>query len=425
MKKHWLALALALLPASAFAQGLEQTVAPPTVFPSVDGNSFNVKLENAQLFWDDFGTGTLDTTNRWSTPTTGGGGNATAATNAVGATVLGSGNQANGFSQLISQPTFAGRNPGYVTLQFQVNWEFPVLSNAYRFFGFFSAPGTPTAAAPLTNAVGFVIDTAGKLRAQTWASGAINVNIDLSVRTTGPQFCNCIPQPTDAGVHKYQIYFRGDSILWFVDGNFVAEVLTGAGGPDVNTLAIGALTVAAASPPTSSATLQLNQVTIGDSSRNATAIRDGTFGWRQATVSPLGALNTTQGTVAAGSGSAGFPPGSTPVTAVFNAADTTTATATLAAVAAKFTYICGFNITGLGATAATSVTPTITGLPNAFTFTGAYTFAAGAAVANAPVSFSFGNYCLPSSAVNTAVVVTVPGAAGNTATSINAWGYQQ
>jgi hypothetical protein len=118
---------------------------------------------------------------------------------------------------------------------------------------------------------------------------------------------------------------------------------------------------------------------------------------------------------------AGVP---TSVTAVFTGADTASATATLSAAAGQFTYICGFNVSGLGATAATSVTPTVTGLPNTLTYTGAFTFAAGATVADAAVSFTYAP-CLPSSAVNTGIVVTVPGAAGNTALSINAWGYRQ
>lgn len=128
----------------------------------------------------------------------------------------------------------------------------------------------------------------------------------------------------------------------------------------------------------------------------------------------------------AGSGNAGYPVGSTPITAIFSGADTTSSAATLAAAAAKFTYICGFQIGGLGATAATIVNPTVGTVigGNTFTFASAYTFASGAAVASTPFTYTF-SPCVPGSAVNTAVVVTVPGAAGNTSTAINAWGYQQ
>jgi hypothetical protein len=279
MRSLWLALALLCSGlALAWAQGVDPTIVNPSVFPGIDGGGQFVRLEPNQVFWDDFGTGTLDTTNRWASPTASGGG--TAATSAVGLSILGSGTTANGFSFLQSKASFAGRNPGYVTIQYQINFEFPALTNAYRFWGVFTAPGSPTATAPLTNAVGFAIDTAGKLRAQTWASGTINVNIDLSIPSTGAELCNCVGQPSDSAVHKYQVWFRGDNILWFVDGKFVARVLTGAGGPDVNTLPTGALAVAGATPPTSTATLQLNQVTVGDSSRTAQRICDATYSWQ-------------------------------------------------------------------------------------------------------------------------------------------------
>ena len=117
----------------------------------------------------------------------------------------------------------------------------------------------------------------------------------------------------------------------------------------------------------------------------------------------------------------------TPVTATFAGADTSTATATITAPAAKFAYLCGFNVSGLGATAATTVSPTITGLASGSTFTlnGAYTFAAGAAVQNTPFNPAPFPTCLAGNGAGTNIVVTVPGAAGNTITDINAWGYTQ
>src|SRR5205823_11173265 len=139
-----------------------------------------------------------------------------------------------------------------------INFEFPILSNAYRFWGWATLPGSPTVAAPLTNAVGFAVNSSGKLRAQTWGSGAINVDIDLSVPATGYQLCQCISQPADSATHKYQISFRGDNILWWVDNRLVAKVLTGAGGPDVNTLPLANLAVAGLTGPSASATIQLN-----------------------------------------------------------------------------------------------------------------------------------------------------------------------
>lgn len=290
MRNLWLALFLLLGSAPAQAQGVDPTVNPPSVFPGSDGNSLFVRQEPTQVFWDDFGTGTLDTTNRWNSPTTSGGG--TSATSNVGFSTLGSGTTASGWSKLTSVPTFPGRNPGYLTIQEQVNVEFPVLLNAYRFWGIGSIPGSPTTTSPMTNAVGWALGIDGKLRAQTWASGTINYNSDLSIVQPAYGLCNCVGQPQDSFVHKYQISFRGDNILWFIDGKLVARVLTGAGGPDVNTLGIAALAVAGGTPPTSSATITLNQVTIGDSSRSATSIRDGTLPWQLMKINSDGSITS-------------------------------------------------------------------------------------------------------------------------------------
>ncbi len=127
-----------------------------------------------------------------------------------------------------------------------------------------------------------------------------------------------------------------------------------------------------------------------------------------------------------GQGATGYPVGSTPVTGVFTGANTAGQSASLAAVANVVNYLCTFNITGLGATAATPVTPTISGLSNGntFTYTGAFSYALGATVVDAPFSGTFAP-CQAANAVNTAIVVTVPGAAGNTNFSINLAGYRQ
>lgn len=100
------------------------------------------------------------------------------------------------------------------------------------------------------------------------------------------------------------------------------------------------------------------------------------------------------------------------------------AVATLPAAAAKTTYISGLSFTATGATAAASVTATVTGLA-AGTLSFTFTAPAGATLACTPLNISF-TPPLPASAVNTAVVVTLPSlGAGNTNAVATAWGYQQ
>lgn len=116
--------------------------------------------------------------------------------------------------------------------------------------------------------------------------------------------------------------------------------------------------------------------------------------------------------------STAYPIGASPVTA--SATGTTAATvATLPAFTAKTTYICGFSITST-ATAALAGAAVVSG-----TVTGSMNFVQGVGVAPAvgQLNQTF-NPCVPSSAVNTAIVTTsaAPGLGGVIA--VTAWGYQ-
>lgn len=142
-----------------------------------------------------------------------------------------------------------------------------------------------------------------------------------------------------------------------------------------------------------------------------------------------GTLNASSQAVplaAFGLGNAGYPPGSTPLIATFNGADTASQAITFAADTARVNFVCEVSIEGLGATATATVSPSISGLASGstWTFFDDYIFATGAAVVNTPFRKSF-NPCLAGNAVNTALSLTVPGAAGNTTTVIQMSGYKQ
>lgn len=114
-----------------------------------------------------------------------------------------------------------------------------------------------------------------------------------------------------------------------------------------------------------------------------------------------------------------YPASAVPITA--SATGTTAATtATLAASATLKTYVCGFSILANATGAATgnaTVAGTVTGTMN---YT-QWTAPAASGIGNISISFPV---CVPSSAVNTAIVVTsaAPGAGG--VVSVSAWGYQ-
>lgn len=116
-----------------------------------------------------------------------------------------------------------------------------------------------------------------------------------------------------------------------------------------------------------------------------------------------------------------YPCGATPITA--SATGTAgSVTATLAAVATKTTYICGFQITSSGATGAASVTATVT---NTITCTLNYVYPQVAVATNNqnPLPIAF-NPCVPANALNTTIAVNLTTGAGTTLTAVSAQGFQ-
>ena len=103
----------------------------------------------------------------------------------------------------------------------------------------------------------------------------------------------------------------------------------------------------------------------------------------------------------------------------------TATTATLAAPSNGTTnYLSGFQVTGAGATGASVILVTVTGL-SVGTLTYALAIPAGVSVAVTPLVVNF-MPPLPASASNTAIVVNVPSfGAGNTNAAVCAVGYQQ
>jgi hypothetical protein len=100
------------------------------------------------------------------------------------------------------------------------------------------------------------------------------------------------------------------------------------------------------------------------------------------------------------------------------------AVATLPAVAGKTNYVTGLQITGSGSTPGADVTATLAGVvggPYSFEFTAP----AGVLVAGYPLIMTF-NPPIPSSAVNSAVTLTLPAlGTGNTNASVSIQGYAQ
>lgn len=119
----------------------------------------------------------------------------------------------------------------------------------------------------------------------------------------------------------------------------------------------------------------------------------------------------------------GAPSGATQITGASGSVAAASAVATLAAAAAKTTYITGFTVTAGGATAGVNVSLAITGLLGG-TLTYVYTAPTGATVPGPVLNVQFSEP-LPASAVNTAIVVTLPSlGTGNLAAAVVATGFQ-
>lgn len=282
------------LPSSTSTWCIDLSLPPPFWKPCgqlAAANGQRVEMIPSQVFFDDFGTGTLDTTagERWNSPTAAGGG--VAASNAVGQTTLQSGTAAGGYSYLTSQQTFPGRSPAFLLFHSTINLQSPEIAGNYKAFGFVSIPATPTTAAPLTNAVAFEVTPTGKLQAVTYASGGRTLIADLSVFVPGATFPDgrLTPQPTDGKAHLYQIWFRGDYTEYDIDQVQVATWKSGAFGPDINNLAIGYLTINGTGGANS--TIQVNQATVADEGRNNIRVCDPTFSWRCTGVNATGGMS--------------------------------------------------------------------------------------------------------------------------------------
>jgi hypothetical protein len=120
-----------------------------------------------------------------------------------------------------------------------------------------------------------------------------------------------------------------------------------------------------------------------------------------------------------------YPPNSIPVTAS-GTGTTGAVTATIAALASKTAYICGFYYAGTNATAAQTGSVTVTGVVGGPMQFGFPTLALGATVPNTlPTDEQF-IPCVPATSAGVAIVVAGPALGGGaTLATTTAWGYYQ
>lgn len=238
--------------------------------------------EPHQLFYDPFDA-SPDTTNLW-TPANAGGGVAAAVT--AGVLTLGTGTSTAGYSRILSIPTFKPTVPAWVGYSFAISMADLAAPTAqtYRFWGAGTTPGSPTVAAPLTDAIGFELSTAGKMFAVVYAAGSRTAIQDLSAATGNST------QPTDTASHRYGVYYRTDKSYFFIDTLDNVVATTSFQSPAVQTLPVTLLAVAGTTPG-ASGVISCTGLAVWDTGQNSHQISDGTFPFRKAVVSSTGALS--------------------------------------------------------------------------------------------------------------------------------------
>ncbi len=238
--------------------------------------------EPRQLFYDPFDGSVVDVTNRWTQATAVG-----TVTQASGQLAITSGATASGnYGTVGSQVSLVPTIPAWLGVSFAINFPDGAAPSAFgtRFFGFGSLPGTPTAAVPITDGVGFEMLN-GKLYAVVYAAGVRTAVQDLSAATGNAT------QPTDALNHRYIVQVRTDRVYWYIDTLATTVATSNFQSPAVQTLPVRMISIAS-----SAANVTLNSVGVAawDTGKNSSSIGDPTYPWRRAAVSSAGALTVRQ-----------------------------------------------------------------------------------------------------------------------------------
>ncbi len=255
---------------------------------TINGNNeLRVNIEGANLFVDTFDTA-FDTTTNWTSGTVNGGIAASLVANGGGIT-LGSSTTASGASWIVTKlpGPFRTVPPAFLVYGYRIQLTNPLPANSFAFWGATgtTVPGTPTTAAPILDGVGLEITTGGKLQAVSYQLGAGRVLIaDLS--STGNN-----KQPLDGGTYTYYQYFRGDKFYWaLTDQDNIIATGTGANGPNINAMRPLVMAIASSTPPTTSLTVTVPAVFVGDNGHNGNIITDGSNPWLKGVVK----IGTTQ-----------------------------------------------------------------------------------------------------------------------------------
>lgn len=223
-------------------------------------------------FTDTFEGTVLDTVNRWRTYGT------VAPTQVQGHLELNPGSTPNATTTVVGLANLAINMA--LILAGRVTLETDPLLGAHRFWGLGAVTGdVGTAANPLTDAVGFEVDTTGSFNACVYAGG---------VRV----FHQPLTWPTDGLPHLLFCVARGDVAFFYIDTIDAPPLAVTQVGPDSQNLPFrmhwlnGGAVVG-------DGVMIVESLSALDQARQSTFLSDGIHPWRKATVDTVGALLTT------------------------------------------------------------------------------------------------------------------------------------
>jgi hypothetical protein len=254
--------------------GLGQAPWFATITPT---QRLRVSGETINIFTENFDYIALDP-NKWNPSIASGAGNYSYNS---GNYQLNTNTSATSSISISSVPTFSPGGLNFYILSMPIKVEAsPVITNAHRFWGVGLPPTTtPTAAAPLSNAIGFEIDTTGSLNAVVWSNGS-------------KIFTQAMVLPTDGQYHRYRIAYRVDQVNFYIDMFDVPQARSQYNIPNNLQLPIRLHVINGTSPGTAP-TLQVMAISLADTGNNFIQIADGTYPQRKTTVTPTGNLQVS------------------------------------------------------------------------------------------------------------------------------------
>ena len=264
-----------LTSSAAWAVGMEAEVTP--------WGSVRVSTDPHAQFVDHFSS-TLDAV-QWNTPVVSGSG--AAVVTSAGNLVVTAGTAASSYAVETSIPSFLSMGLGFTYWAAMITIEATAVTGQVKFWGVGSVPGTPTTAAPITNAVGYMQKTDGTLWAVIYSTGSIIWSQQLV-------------RPTDGLPHRMALIYRPDLSTFWVDSIKVPVASTQGYSPAIDNLPILFLVVNGASP-SAAGTLYAAALGVTDTAPDH-SLADGNYQWIKAAVKrgSTSALITDPGLVVRG-----------------------------------------------------------------------------------------------------------------------------